>query len=300
MHGRKRRHRATAPGWPTRLQLLDLCAISIEENNGAFGQRALAIFEELGDLVGQANVLNNLGTAAFYQGRWMEALDLYQRAAEVCGRAGDVLHKGQPQVNMAEIFIDQGKVAEAEELLVELRTSWGRLPYPFGVGVATLNQGRAALRAGDFERAGSIFEEVRQQFADMDSLYYLSECELSMLELRMRTRAGGDDVADVERVSGEIDAREGDPYLKYPLARMRAVALARSGDPEGALEVITASVNQAEVAGYLFDLAGGLRLRAALAPLAGREPEANDQSRSANLFTSLGVIDPPAWDLAPA
>ena len=282
------------------LQLLDLCAISIEENNGAFGQRALAIFEELGDLVGQANVLNNLGTAAFYQGRWMEALDLYQRAAEVCGRAGDVLHKGQPQVNMAEIFIDQGKVAEAEELLVELRTSWGRLPYPFGVGVATLNQGRAALRAGDFERAGSIFEEVRQQFADMDSLYYLSECELSMLELRMRTRAGGDDVADVERVSGEIDAREGDPYLKYPLARMRAVALARSGDPEGALEVITASVNQAEVAGYLFDLAGGLRLRAALAPLAGREPEANDQSRSANLFTSLGVIDPPAWDLAPA
>ncbi len=138
------------------LQLLDLCAISIEENNGAFGQRALTIFEELGDLVGQANVLNNLGTAAFYQGRWMEALDFYQRAAEVCGRAGDALHKGQPQVNMAEIFIDQGKVAQAEELLEELRTSWGRLPYPFGVGVATFNQGRAALRAGDFERAGAI------------------------------------------------------------------------------------------------------------------------------------------------
>ncbi len=54
------------------------------------------------------------------------------------------------------------------------------------------------------------------------------------------------------------------------------------------------------MAGYLFDMAGGLRLRASLAPLAGREPEANDESRSANLFTSLGVIDPPAWDLAPA
>jgi hypothetical protein len=145
------------------------------------------------------------------------------------------------------------------------------------VGVATLNQG-AALRAGDFARAGEIFEEVRQLFADMDSLYYLSECELSLLELRLRTRAGGDDVADVERVSAEIDPREGDPYLAYPLARMRAVDLARSGDPEHALEVITASVNQAEGAGYLFDLAGGLRLRAALAPLASRKPEANDQS----------------------
>ena len=282
------------------LQLLDLCAISIEENNGSFGHRASAIFEELGDLIGQSNVLNNLGTAAFYQGQWLEALDLYQRSSELCGRAGDTLRKGQPQNNMAEIFIDQGKVVEAEQLLVELRESWARLPYPFGVGVATLNLGRAASRAGDFNRAGALFAEARQQFAEMDSRYYLSECELSMLELRLRTRANDDDVADVERVSADIEAREGDPYLAYPLARMRAVALARSGDAAAALGVITASINEAEVAGYLFDLAGGLRLRADLAPLAGRLPEAIDQSRSHNLFARLGVVDPPTWDLAPA
>ncbi len=282
------------------LQLLDVCALSIEENNGAFGHRALAIFEELGDLVGQSNVLNNLGTSAFYFGQWLESLDLYKRASEVGGRAGDKLREGQAMNNVAEIFIDQGKVAEAEEMLVRLRPIWERLPYPFGVAVAILNLGRAALRAGDFERADSMFAEAWQQFADMDSRYYLSECELSMLELRLRTRAGRDDIADVERASAEIDAREGDPYLAYPLARMRAVALARAGAPDRALEVITASVNQAEVAGYLFDLAAGLRLRAALAPLAGREAEANDQSRSDNLFASLGVIDPPTWDLAPA
>jgi tetratricopeptide (TPR) repeat protein len=282
------------------LQLLDLCAISIEENNGAFGHRALAIFEELGDLIGQSNVLNNLGTAAFYQGQWLEALDLYQRAAEVCGRAGDTLRKGQPQNNMAEIFIDQGKVGEAEELLEELRASWARLPYPFGVGVATLNLGRAALRAGDFARADTRFADARGQFEEMDSRYYLSECELSMLELRLRTRAGRDDVADVERVSADIDAREGDPYLAYPLARMKAVALARGGDAERALEVVSESINEAEVAGYLFDLACGLRIRVALAPLADRPPGTDDQSRSDNLFASLGVINPPTWDLASA
>jgi hypothetical protein len=202
------------------------------------------------------------------------------------------------------------------------------LPYPFGLAVATLNQGRAALRAGDFGRARSKFDETRQQFADMDSRYYLSECELSMLELRLRTRAGDDDVADVGRVAAEIEAREGDPYLAYPLARLRAVALARAGEAAQAVEVVTESINQAEVAGYLFDLAAGLRLRAALAPLArrepeaddevvghlfdlaagprlrsavaplaGREPKANDQSRSDNLFASLGVVDPPTWDL---
>ena len=282
------------------LQLLDICALSIEENNGAFGHRALAIFEELGDLVGQSNVLNNLGTAAFYFGQWMESLDLYRRASEVGGRAGDKLREGQAMNNVAEIFIDQGKVSEAEEMLQRLRPIWERLPYPFGVGVAILNLGRTALRAGDFDRADSMFADASRQFSEMDSRYYLSECELSMLELRLRSRASHDDVGDVERVTADIEAREGDPYLAYPLARMRSVALARTGKADRSLDVITESINAAEVAGYLFDLAAGLRLRAALAPMAGLQPGADDQSRSDNLFASLGVIDPPSWDLAPA
>ena len=41
---------------------------------------ALPIYEELGDLLGQANVLNNLGIDAYYEGRWDEALDLYERS----------------------------------------------------------------------------------------------------------------------------------------------------------------------------------------------------------------------------
>ena len=64
--------------------------------------------------------------------------------------AGDRLRTGAPLNNMAEILIDQGKAAEAEALLDELRADWARLPYPLGVGVVTLNLGRAALRAGDF------------------------------------------------------------------------------------------------------------------------------------------------------
>ena len=172
------------------LLLLDVCAISLEENNGAYGQRALAIYEELGDLVGQANVLNNLGTAAFYLGQWVQALDVYQKASERFGRAGDRLRTGAPLNNMAEILIDQGKAAEAETLLEELRADWGRLPYPLGVGVVTLNLGRAALRAGDFGRAGALLADASEQFAGLESLYYVSECELSLLELRLRHAYG--------------------------------------------------------------------------------------------------------------
>ena len=41
---------------------------------------ALAIYERLGDLDRQAAVLNNLGGFAYHEGRWHDAVELYQRA----------------------------------------------------------------------------------------------------------------------------------------------------------------------------------------------------------------------------
>jgi class 3 adenylate cyclase/tetratricopeptide (TPR) repeat protein len=283
------------------LHTMDLCAISLEENNGAFGYRALAIYEELGDLGGQSTVLNNLGTAAFYHGQWLESLDLYGRAIDIAVRAGDKVRECQAKNNMAEIYIDQGRVAEAEPLLETLRGQWAAIPFPFGEAVAVLNLGRAAMRGSDYDKAAGLFEQAESQFSDMHSMYYLSECESSLLELRLRRRSGSGEgeVAEVERVEKVVASREGDPYLAYPLARMKAVALARCGETARAIEVISESVNQAEQSGYLFDLAGALRIRAALVASLDQEADGQDRSRSDNLFAALSVVDPPAWDLDP-
>ncbi len=51
---------------------LDLATNSVE---------ALALYEQLGNLGGQAAVANNLGQLAYYGGRWDEALDLLERSA---------------------------------------------------------------------------------------------------------------------------------------------------------------------------------------------------------------------------
>ena len=60
----------------------------------AFRGLALPIFEETGDLVGQASVLNNLGIEAYYEGRWDEARDLYERSRSLRERIGDVINVG--------------------------------------------------------------------------------------------------------------------------------------------------------------------------------------------------------------
>ena len=51
-------------------------------------QRALAIYAQLGDPEHESAVLTNLGAYAYFDGRWVEAADLYQRAGECGERAG--------------------------------------------------------------------------------------------------------------------------------------------------------------------------------------------------------------------
>ena len=61
--------------------LLDWCYASLGRYEEAiYSPRALAIYEELGNLHRQGLILNNMGVFAHFQGRWDEALDLYKRA----------------------------------------------------------------------------------------------------------------------------------------------------------------------------------------------------------------------------
>ena len=71
---------------------------------------ALPIYEELGDLLGQANALNNLGIDAYYEGRWDEALGYYERSRAARQRIGDVVGAATIANNIAEILSDQGRI----------------------------------------------------------------------------------------------------------------------------------------------------------------------------------------------
>ncbi|HEY2887707.1 MAG TPA: AAA family ATPase, partial [Candidatus Limnocylindrales bacterium] len=94
----------------------------------------LPIYEELGDLVGQGNVLNNLGIDAYFEGRWDDALDLYGRSKAAKERAGDVSNAATQSNNEAEILSDQGHLGEARTLLANayylLHAAYGDLGSP--------------------------------------------------------------------------------------------------------------------------------------------------------------------------
>jgi tetratricopeptide (TPR) repeat protein len=144
---------------------------------------ALPIYEELGDLVGQANVLNNLGVAAYIEGRWLEALDFYVRSRGARDRAGDVVGAATAANNIAEILSDQGRLDEAGALLADALRVWRAARYPVGIALATSNLGRLAARAGRFEEARRLLDDALEAFRRIGAGSFAFETEARIAEL---------------------------------------------------------------------------------------------------------------------
>ncbi len=130
---------------------------------------ALPIYEELGDLLGQANALNNLGIDAYYEGRWDEALAHYGRSRAARDRIGDVVGAATIANNIAEILSDQGRIDEAEAELREVRTICEAAGSLLMTAVADANLGRAASRAGRVDEAGELLYAAITSLREIDA-----------------------------------------------------------------------------------------------------------------------------------
>ncbi len=140
-----------------------------DEEAARFRDDALPIFMRTGDLVGQANVLNNLGTNAFFAGDLAGALALYERSRAARLTAGDVVGAATADNNIAEVLIELGRFDEAEALLREALRVWRGARYPVGVALATSNLGVVASRRGRATEGRQLLEEALVAFEDLGS-----------------------------------------------------------------------------------------------------------------------------------
>ena len=250
---------------------------------------ALPIYEELGDLVGQANVLNNLGVEAYYEGNWSEALAFYERSKALRQRAGDVVGEAAASNNIGEILSDQGRLAEAEALFRDALRIWRAARYPAGVAAATSNLGRAALRAGRSAEAKRLLEDALSRFRVIGAESFVLETEARIAEgliLDGQYSAAHDLAASTLERAAEARMT----VLQAMLQRVRGDALVLAGDHDRAIRCLEDSLRLGRSADAKYEIALTLEALARLATLAGRSSAASAYlAESASILERLGV-----------
>ncbi|MCU1602077.1 MAG: tetratricopeptide repeat protein, partial [Frankiales bacterium] len=256
--------------------------------------QALETYVELGDVRGQARALNNLGTDAFYESRWSEAVEYFERS-RLC-EAADANDVGAAisDSNIAEVLSDQGSFDEAHTRLTRALRTFRAGDFPLGVAEVLNNLGRLEARRAEWARAESHLAEARRIVADIGADMLLPDVTIRDAELAVLR-------GQIDRAEAVLDAcaalPESRTEIELQAGQLRAVIAARRGEDAVAEELLR-DVIAATPAGSF----SGALARHSLAVLllrAGR-PEAETHRHAAlDTLRRLGVQqfrDPLAGD----
>ena len=253
-------------------QMLDLCR-KADGTSTDYEGWAAPMFEAAGDLVGQGNALNNEGIAAFYSGRWDDALTAYRRSARARERAGDVIGQAMSTNNIGEVLSDQGHLADAEAMFSSALRDWRAAGYAVGIAIATSNLGRLSVRRGDVVAGRALLEDAMSRFVEIEAAQFVVEAEGRLVEADLRAGAHGAALDRLARVSGRLHGAL--PAVRIWLQRLRGQVLLESNRKDDAITVLTGidSGDAAYEAMWVAHLLGQVDARDALAERLGVLPE---------------------------
>ena len=234
-----------------------------------FGQRALALYEELDDIGAQAVVTNNLGAQAYFDGRWDDAVEFYSRSRSASLRVGDAVHAAMAAMNLGEIFVNRGRLDEAELTLAEasriLRASGSDASQAaeIQIGRVTMERGRYEEAEAHLRRAHDAASAAGRQDSALEAAVHLADCRL---------RSGRADDALTTLLTARREARDASALWVAQIAPVEARALAAVGRFDAAREACRAGRDEARRQGLVFALALVLVAQVEVESLAGREP----------------------------
>ena len=221
-------------------------------------QRALEIYEQLGDPEHELIVLNNLGMFAYFEGRWDDAIALYRRARECGERSGRPADVAFADCNVGEILSDQGQLDEAEEYLQRARRVWSATREVPAVAFIDALLGRLAVRRGDREQGQPMIERAMDTLRRFNMNAYASFARALLAEAEA---FAGDARRALEIARSELGSADRHRPL---LQRAAGIALGRLGRAEAARDELTEALSCARERGAEYDVAATIDALAAL------------------------------------
>jgi tetratricopeptide (TPR) repeat protein len=214
--------------------VLDWALVELGRGEEAvYSERALALYEQLGKIGPPATIYNNLGMFAWLEGRWDEAVELYDKGRQLRRRIGDEVDAATGTHNIAEVLSDQGRLDEARTLFEESLRVWRAADFGIGVAYATSSLGRVASRSGDFTRSAELYDAAREQFCAM-----VSESEIVDTDARIAEalvfQGRSEDAIELVTACLERTGAHGGATQDPMLYRIRGYAHAQRGDRDAA------------------------------------------------------------------
>ena len=238
-----------------------------------------------------SEVLNDLGTDAYFEGRWEEALELYRRSTEARRKTGDEANAAHGTNNRAEILSDQGHLEEADALFREVWRIWKAAGYLLPLAYAISNRGRVAARAGRHEEADRSYREALEIFRSKQAEWEILETETRMAENALLAGRPQEALARVAPALQRVESLGGLPVLRAMLHRIRGYALTAS-DAAAAAAELKESLACARSADARYEVALTLMAQAHLAAARGLDGSI-PQEEARRILGSLGVVSLP-------
>ncbi|WP_203579697.1 AAA family ATPase [Microbacterium hibisci] len=247
-----------------------------------YGQIALRLYEQLGDLSGQALTLNNLAIDAYNEGRWNEAIEAFARAAESFHRLGDEADEATARYNRSDVLVAQGRHGDAlPELGAALQLA-RRVDDEELVGLALREQARAQSGTGDHARASTTFGDARAVLAGLDLATEVALLDAAQAESLADAGRFGEALELLERTIASAQTKASETLTR--LHRIRAQTLIAVGDADAAEAAARAGLAQT-TGNY-----GGYEPALLRLVLAEATRDAELQAASRRFLESLGVV----------
>ncbi|HVR77550.1 MAG TPA: adenylate/guanylate cyclase domain-containing protein [Acidimicrobiia bacterium] len=253
---------------------------------------ALAIYEEVDDILGQANVYNNLGLEAYYRGDWPSAVDHHQSSEERRRRGGDTRGAAVSGFNRALVLFDQGRLAEAKAVLEEVRRVGKATGSPLLEGAATCYLAAIAAREGDIEFAMRAFEDALEKLETTGADFFINDVFLRRAEAAMIAGDFASAQAQAERGVGATEDREGMEASLAGFHRVLGAVFLERGMVAEAENELRRVIEIAQEANLPYEQGLAADGLAAVARARGEDPSSHERARD-EIFDRLDVVEPP-------
>jgi tetratricopeptide (TPR) repeat protein len=247
------------------------------EAGDRFGRKALRLYEELGDLSNQANILNNLGVRAGFEGKLTDAQELFRGAEDGYTKVGDAPGAVFAAYNRAEVLIRQGRLEDAEGLLRDSLRVARAVHDKEGVAFATREMGRVAGRSGRSDESLALLHDARSHLSDLGARNEMVDANAAIAETLLRQGRWNEALVLVS--DSMQQARVAAATILPTLHRLQGYALLQAGRAQEARHSLGEALDLAKAQHAEHEAAFALQALSYLARREGNDEVAEDLDR---------------------